>query len=234
MHQAMRVRSFSGAAAAALLLAAGPSSAEALTGAPVVAGIAGDPYCGPCEPRPLVTRAAPETTVVAQRYRWSPKARAFELISEDKVGVTDEQGELRFTVPQGEGSLDKVVVSAGGAASDGFIFLTRAACSGPRLCPLPRQFHAFANAAAYLPGQRVVVTVTGAEPGRLLDFALEQYAGDDEAWPPAADPVKASVDVLGHAVAVFKAPEPGAYRAIARDRETGEESGSWLFEVNER
>ena len=112
-------------AAGALLAGADPSWARE-AGAPVLAGGTGGPYCGPCEPRPLVTRAAPGSTVVALRYRWSADARSFELVSEEKVGVTDEQGELQFTVPQGEGSLDKVVVSTGGALSEPFLFVTRA------------------------------------------------------------------------------------------------------------
>jgi hypothetical protein len=219
-------------AAGALLAGAEPSWAREAGGGPVLAGGTGGPYCGPCEPRPLVTRAAPGTAVVALRYRWSTEARSFDLVSEEKVGVTDEQGELQFTVPQGEGSLDKVVVSTGGAFSEPFLFVTVAGCAGPRLCPLPRRLHAFANASAYLPGQPAVVTVSGAEPGSALVIVQEEYAGDGEYWRPAGEPALVNVDALGHAVAVLKTAEPGAFRVVARDRETGEESDFGLFEVN--
>jgi hypothetical protein len=222
----------SGVMAVGAMLAGSLSSAAEFAG-PVLVGAGGGAYCGPCEPAPLVTRALPETAVVALRYRWSLETRTFQLLSEEKVGVTDQQGELRFTVAQGEGSVDKVVVSAGGLISEGFVFQTRGACAGPRLCPGPAPIHTFTNAVSYLPGRPVVVTAIGGEPGHVVDVALEEYAGED-AWAPVALPVGATVDALGHAVASFKAPSIGVYRAIVRDRETGQESGFGLFEVNER
>jgi hypothetical protein len=223
-------------AAMLALLVAGtiPSAAEAAVFGPVLVGHAG-PYCGPCQPTPVVARAAPNSPVMAVRYRWSAVARRFEPISKDEVGVTDHQGELRFTLPQGKGSVDKVSVWVGGVPSDQLLFLTRYGCAGPRLCPLPRRFHALANASAFLPGQAVLVTVGRADPGRVLEVVQEEYLedGDAQYWIPTGRPVAGEVDGLGHATVMLEAAGPGVYRVIARDPETGEESGFSLFEVSE-
>ena len=226
---------FAGAMTAGLLLATGgPAAAREGAFTPVLLGN-GPSFCGPCEPGPVVTRAAPDSAVVALRYRWSAEARGFELVSKEEVGVTDRQGELRFRLEQGKASLDKVEVWVDGALSDGFLFLTNGGCSGPLLCPLPRRVHALVNASAFLPGQGVTVTVAGAEPGGVLEVAPEEYVEDGDAahWVPAGDPIQVDVDAHGHATAVLEAAGPGVYRAIAYDRETGEESSFALFEVSD-
>jgi hypothetical protein len=234
MNEGMRGVWAKAAMLALILAGAIPSAATAAVFGPVLMGYAG-PYCGPCQPTPVVTRAAPNSSVVALRYRWSAAERRFEAISKDEVGVTDHQGELRFTLPQGKGSVDKVSVWVGGVPSDQLLFLTRYGCAGPRLCPLPRRFHALANASAFLPGQAVLVTVGWVEPGRVLEVVQEEYLedGDAQYWIPTGRPIPAEVDGLGHATVIAEAAGPGVYRVIARDRETGEESGFSLFEVGE-
>jgi hypothetical protein len=224
---------FTSAAIAGVVLAAGPVAAQDGGYRALLTGNGGA-LCGPCEPAPMVTCAPPDSPVVALRYRWSADAARFELISEQEVGVTDERGELRFRLEQGAG-VDKIAVRVGDVLSDGFVFETHGECAGPRLCPLPRRFHVFANASAYLRGQAVVATVSGGAPGRLLDVTAEQYVGKGEGgyWIPAGKPVLATVDAGGHATAGLRAGGPGAYRVVARDLETGEESGVSLFEVGE-
>jgi hypothetical protein len=218
------------------VLSAGPAQAQdkfTVGFTPVLAGN-GPSFCGPCEPTPVVTRAAPQSPVVALRYRWSAETRHFALISKQEVGATDHQGELRFTLEQGKASLDKVAVVVGGRRSDGFLFLTNGGCSGPNLCPLPRRYHIAVNASAFLPGQHVVAAVSGAAPGQVVDVSHEAYVEDGEEpyWVPVSEPLVAEVDALGHAAATLEAVDPGVYRVIARDRETGEESSFALFEVS--
>lgn len=218
--------------AAAIASTAAASAAEDRGFAPLLLGN-GPAFCGPCEPAPLLTGAAPGAPVVALRYRWSAKAHAFELASAREVGATDDRGELRFGLEQGQG-LDKVVVEAGDSRSDGVLFLTNGDCGGPLLCPLPIRVHVAANASAYEPGQGVVITVSGGEPGRVLDVSQEEYVaeGDSSRWVPVGEAASVRVDAHGHAAATVEAASPGVYRAIARDRETGEESGIALFEVD--
>lgn len=104
---------FSGAVVAAGLFLAAAEPALAQDGyAPVLFGN-GAAFCGPCEPAPTVTRAAPGTAVIAHRYRWSAEERTFQPVGVGEVGVTDHQGELRFAVPNAESALDKIVVSVG-------------------------------------------------------------------------------------------------------------------------
>jgi hypothetical protein len=219
--------------AAALLFAARPSPAQDGFGAVLTGN--GGALCGPCRPMPVLTHAAPGSPVIALRYRWSAEARSFQPISKEYVGVTDDQGELRFGLKQGESSLDKVVVRVGGALSEGVLFVTHGECAGPRLCPLPRRYYAMLNASRYLTGQAVVVTVSGATPGQVLEFAIEEYVpeGSSESWLPASKPFTAEVDAQGQATVIVDAPGPGVYRGIARDLATGEESGFSVLEVND-
>jgi hypothetical protein len=128
-----------------------------------------------------------------------------------------------------------VVVWVKDGLSDGFVFESSDGCAGPRLCPVPRRFHAFVNASAFLPGQPVMTTVTGAIPGGVLDVVLEEFVqdGDVRQWIPTGKPIPVEVDGHGHGTAILEAAGPGVYRAVARDRETGEESGAPLFEVGE-
>jgi hypothetical protein len=236
MSEQRRVSWFASAAMAGLSLAAVPAEARE-PGAfftPVLTGNGGA-FCGPCEPTPVLTSATPYATVVALRYRWSAAARGFELVSEEKAGVTDHQGELRFTVQQGEGSLDKLQVVVGRVPSDPFLFLTTGGCSGPYLCPLPRRLHALANASAYAPGGTVIATVRGAAAGAAVEVTQEEYIEEGEAplWIPVSKPVTAVVDAHGHATALFEAPGPGVYRVIARDPESGDESSFSLYEVTD-
>jgi hypothetical protein len=218
---------------AALFLATGASPASAAGFGAVLTGPGGGPFCGPCEPTPVLTRATPDSAVLALRYRWASAAGRFELVGKDEVGVTDHQGELRFALRQGPGSVDKVVVLVGGAVSNAFVFESADGCGGPQLCPLPRRFHAFVAFSSYLPGQAVIGTVSGADRGRVLAFAQESYLqeGDTGVWIPTGKPVFAEVDAVGQATVLFQAGDPGVYRVIARDPETGEESGTALFEV---
>src|SRR6185503_5211772 len=106
------------------------------------------------------------------------------------------------------------------------------ACVGPRLCPGPVPIHAFANSWRYLPGQPVVVTVTGLRPGSVVQIAQEEYAGEDggSVWIPG-EATRGEVDALGTATVFLGAPGPGVYRALARDLETGQESTFALYEV---
>ena len=236
MKKSMRgVRS--GAAMLGLILAGAiPTAAQAGAYGPVLIGN-GPSFCGPCEPGPTVTRAAPNSAVTALRYRWSVSAQRFELVAKLEVGFTDHQGELRFGLEQGPGSVDKVAVWVGDVLSEGFIFQTAPeGCGGPRLCPLPRRYHARTNATWYMPGQPVYGTVIGAARGTRLDFVQEEYVEDGEAqlWIPTGEPVSAEVDAIGQATVILEAASTGVYRVIARDRETGEESGATLFEVGGR
>lgn len=223
-----------GMVVAALVVAAADPSAAKDAFTPVLAAN-GPIFCGPCEPSPVVTRAAPESPVVVHRYRWAPEARSFQLVGGGEVGTTDHQGELRFTVPNAKDSLDKIVVSVGDLRSSGMIFLTNGGCGGPLLCPMPRPIHAVTNASAYLSGQAVFVTVTGAQPGTILDIVQEEYVvdGDVAQWIPTREPFAAEVDPLGRATVIQEAAWPGVYRAIARDRATGAESSFALYEVAE-
>jgi hypothetical protein len=229
---------FLGAVAGLLLASAVPASARELPAAgsfnPVLVAN-GTSFCGPCEPAPVILHAQPDSAVVALRYRYSAAWGSFELVAKDQVGATDHQGELRFTLPQGERSLDKVVVVVGDVVSNGILFLTNGGCTGPQLCPLPFRLHAFANASAYLAGAAVVTTVTGAAPGSVLEIAQERYVeeGDYPQWIPTGRPVVAEADALGRATVTLEGAGPGVFRAIARDRETGEESSFALYEVLE-
>jgi hypothetical protein len=222
------------AVAGSLLAAAEPSSAREIAFNPVLVGN-GTSFCGPCQPGPTVLHGAPNSPVVALRYRWSADWRGFALVGKDEVGYTDHQGELHFTLEQGEGSLDKVVVAVGGAISNAALFLTNGGCSGPRLCPLPARVHAFANASAYLAGGPVLATITGAAPGAVVEIAQEQYVedGDRPYWVPTGEPRRVEADALGQATAILEGAGPGVHRVIARDRETGEESSFGLYEVLE-
>lgn len=225
-------------AAVALCSAADPAAARELfpggfSPGPVLIGN-GTALCGPCQPTPVVVQGAAGSAVVAVRHRWSPELRSFQHVGTQEVGVTDHQGELRFSVEQGKASLDRLVVAVADGTSNTILFLTHGACVGPRLCPGPVPIHAFANSWRYLPGQGVVVTVTGARPGSVLEVAQEEYAGEDggSVWIPG-EATHGEVDALGTATVVLRAPEPGVYRALARDPETGQESAFALYEVTE-
>jgi hypothetical protein len=246
MRKVGRSGLFAGAMAAAVMtMGAGPAVGQELTRYgkytfgdvfnPVLLGN-GPSFCGPCEPGPTVTQAAPHTAVLAARYRWSLAEGRFVSLGVEEVGATDHQGELRFKLPNAEDALDRVIVSVGGQPSNAILFLTTAACGGPRLCPLPRRLHAFTNLTQYLPGQDVYVTLTGATRGSVLDIAHEAYVGEGDGgiWVPVGDPHRVEVDPLGRATVIVSAADPGVYRAVARDRETGEESSVALFEVGGR
>ena len=74
----------------------------------------------------------------------------------------------------------------------------------------------------------------GAARGSRLDFAQEEYVEDGEAqlWIPTGEPISAEVDAIGQATVILEAAAARRVsRVIARDRETGEESGASLFEV---
>jgi hypothetical protein len=234
MKRSTRGIVLSGAVAGLLAGAGEPALAREVAFNPVLVGN-GTSFCGPCQPGPTVLHAAPNSPVVALRYRWSAEWNGFALVAKDEVGYTDHQGELRFTLEQGEAALDKVVVAVGGALSNAALFLTNGGCSGPRLCPLPFRLHAFASLSAYLAGGPVLATITGAAPGSTLDITQEQYVddGDRPYWVPVTRPRATAADALGHAVAIFQGAGPGVYRLIARDRETGEESSFALYEVLE-
>jgi len=230
------VRNLAAGVALSAVMAADPSAAwEMFPGgpSPVLIGN-GTALCGPCEPTPLVVQGSAGSAVVALRYRWSPELRSFQGVSAQEVGVTDHQGELRFSLEQGEASVDKVIVAIADGTSNTILFLTHGACPGPRLCPGPVAMHAFANSSRYLPGQPVVVTLTGARPGSVLEIAQEEYAGEDggSVWIPG-EAIRVEVDALGGATAFFRAPELGVFRAMGRDPETGLESSFALYEVTE-
>jgi hypothetical protein len=232
------------AAAVALSAAvAGPAAAwEMFPGDPFPGGVPspilignGTNLCGPCEPGPVVLQGAPGSVVTALRYRWSPELRGFQPVDRQEVGVTDHQGELRFGLEQGRASVDKVIVAIADGTSNTILFLTHGACPGPRLCPGPVAMHTFANSSRYLPGQPVVVTLTGARPGSVLEIAQEEYAGEEDGgsvWIPG-EAIRVEVDALGGATAFFRAPELGVFRALGRDPETGLESSFALYEVAE-
>lgn len=221
-----------GAAVLGLMLAGALPAAAQVPFGPVLF-VNGPSFCGPCEPAPILTRAAAYSSVVALRYRWSSTAHRFELVSKQEVGVTDHQGELRFGLPNGPGSVDKVHVYVGGVLSEGILFESVEGCAGPRLCPSPRRYHARLNANAFLPGQQVVATVVGAPRGSRLDFAQEEYVedGGTSFWIPVGEPISSEVNAIGQATVILEAADAGVYRVVARDRETGEESGPALFEV---
>jgi hypothetical protein len=220
-------------AAAVTSAAAGELFPGRFSQGPVLIGN-GTALCGPCQPTPVVIQGAAGSAVVAVRHRWSTELRSFQHVSTQEVGVTDHQGELRFSVEQAKASLDRLVVAVADGTSNTILFLTHGACAGPRLCPGPVPIHAFANSWRYLPGQGVVVTVTGARPGTVLEIAQEEYAGEDDGsvWIPG-EATHGEVDALGAATVVLPAPGPGVYRALARDPETGQESTFALYEVTE-
>lgn len=206
-----------------------PSLEERLVPLPQIAanGVA---FCVPCHPVTNVTGAAPRSGAHLIVETWT--GWGFETTLIEKVGVTDEQGDLPpVNLPDGGTGIKAVSVEVGGRRSDRVLLEVDAFCGGPVLCTDPYHFRAALGSTRFHPGQMVPVNVHGAAAFADLEVTVERLL--DGNWKPLAVGAREGADCEGRLTISLEASEPGLYRALVHDLKTGATSNVVLYEVQD-
>jgi hypothetical protein len=186
--------------------------------------------CVPCYPKMTVAGASPRSGATLVVETWT--GEGFETTLVEKVGVTDDQGDLPpVRLPDESTGIKAVSIEVGGRRSDRVLLEVDAFCGGPVLCGDPVPFRAALVATLFRPGQMVPVSVHGAPAFAELEVTVERLL--DGRWKSLAVGVRDGADCEGHLTVSLEAFEPGLYRALVRDLGTGSTSNVVLYEVRD-